>query len=138
MKVALVKAGVVANVAESGVDAWTPPVDVTAVELPDGSLVGRGWLYDGVNFTQADIEEPQRTSIPTFRVKLELLDRGKLTDVDTAINALAEPKRSRTLVRWNNAAPVELGDAISDAIKNVLGLTNNQLDKLFTAMAKKE
>lgn len=50
MRIALIRNGIVENVAEAPA-GWTPPDGYTAVELPDGSPVGPGHTYDGVTFT---------------------------------------------------------------------------------------
>ena len=49
---AIVEGGVVTNIVLwDGSDDWAPPAGSTAVDLPDGSPVSIGYVYDGHTFT---------------------------------------------------------------------------------------
>lgn len=132
---AVVRDGVVHNVCE-GEGSFQIP-GATVVELPQGSRVGRGWLYNGGTFSPAEpVEERARFDCAMYQLKLELHQRGRLSDVVAAIAALNEPKRTRAQLRWDNAAPVEIGDVVSDVIAATLALNRKNLELLFAAAAK--
>lgn len=49
---ALIDKALVTNlVVWDGEQEWSPPQGISAVQIPDGSEVGIGWIYDGANFT---------------------------------------------------------------------------------------
>ncbi|HAS0804673.1 TPA: hypothetical protein JAX15_004604 [Enterobacter roggenkampii] len=91
-KYALIKEGVVINCIE-----WSGPGDngenqidfgegVTAVEIPQGSGVGIGWLYDGSTFTN-----PNQPSGPSnydkYKSELEVINKIYQSDIATMTSA---------------------------------------------------
>lgn len=134
MRWAIVTNGVVRTVTRADA-AWLSG-NPNAVEVADPH-VGPGWLYDGATFSPpAETDQPERPTVAMYQMKLELHQRGRLADVGAAIDALNEPKRTQAQLRWYNAAPVELGDVVSDVVAATLALNRKNLELLFAAAAK--
>ena len=136
MKTVIVKDGVVVNVTEAGSLDWTPPPGTLAVDVVNSSPVARGWTYDGATFTEAALDDEATIGAESWQLKLELFERGSLVAVEAAINALAEPAKTRALIRWNSGF-VGLEDKIADLIKTTLALTRRQTERLFISALKK-
>jgi len=75
------------------------------------------------------------TPIPTVismrQARLALLARGKLDDVEAAINAQEEPLKSVVRIEWDYATEVDRNWPTLIALAPALGLTEADLDALF-------
>lgn len=93
-----------------------------------------GWLHDGVAFTAPTIPaiQPKITTVTMRQARLALLNSGKLTDVTTAINALPSPQKEAAQIEWEYSQTVERHRPFVLAVAPALGLTDAQLDDLFT------
>jgi len=69
------------------------------------------------------------------QARLALLGAGLLPTVATAIAALPEPQRSVATIEWEYSQEVHRDRALIQALGPLLGLTNTQIDALFTAAA---
>lgn len=75
-------------------------------------------------------------SIVTMRqARLALLADGKLSAVETAINALPEPQRSAARIEWDYSSEVHRDRAFVQTLGAALGLDSEALDALFTQAA---
>jgi len=76
-------------------------------------------------------------SITMRQCRLQLLEIGLLDDVGTAIAAIPDDAQRRAAqIEWEYAATVERGSAWVQTLAGALGLTDVQLDALFTEAAK--
>lgn len=79
---------------------------------------------------------PQIPQIVTMRqARLALLGAGLLAQVETAIDALPEPHRSAARIEWDYSSEVHRSRAFVQQLGSALGLTDEQLDDLFTQAA---
>lgn len=103
MRIALIKNGVVENVAEGGSDYTVP--GFTSHVLPAGSPVGRGWTYDGATFfpptpppASTDVEELHATVVALALVILDAVNDLRQWDAGLkaafAANATIAPLRT--------------------------------------------
>jgi len=54
---AIIEGGVVINVIMwDGKSSWEPPEGSTVVEIPDGTIVGVGYAYNGTTFTAPAVQ----------------------------------------------------------------------------------
>jgi len=98
-------------------------------------------MKDGV-FLQVDISSVQPVIVPpptpipqvvTMRqARLALLQQGLLASVQPAIDALDEPHSSTANIEWEYSQVVERNRAIVLMLAQVLELTDDDLDALFT------
>jgi hypothetical protein len=83
---------------------------------------------------------PAQPSVPqsvTMRqARLALLSIGKLSAVTAAINALASPHKEAAQIEWEYSATVERNRPFVQMLAPALGLSDAQLDALFTNAAK--
>lgn len=110
---------------------------------PDYSLV-QEWLAAGntlePEFTQeelAAIAESERLgkTVSMRQARLALLQSGLLSQIEAAIAALPEPDKSAVTIEWEYAQEVKRSHAWVIALGIQLGLTDQQLDDLFTLAA---
>lgn len=94
------------------------------------------WLAAGNTPEPADPVVPQIPQVVTMRqARLALLGAGLLAQVDAAINALPEPQRSAARIEWDYSSEVHRSRAFVQQLGSALGLTDEQLDALFTQAA---
>ena len=130
MKAAIIESGTVSNVAL---------VQSAEFALAQGWIVSEtakiGDSYDTKtgNFTTP---EPEPTPIPqvvTMRqARLALLQQGLLASIQPAIDSLDEPHRSGANIEWEYSQEVERNRPFVELLSQALGLTDDDLDALFT------
>lgn len=80
---------------------------------------------------------PAVPQIVTMRqARLTLLGAGLLAGVEAAINALPEPQKSAARIEWDYSSEVHRGKPFVATLAAALGLTDAQLDALFTQAAQ--
>jgi len=128
---ALIRAGVVVNVARAEPD-W-PGLDEydAAVQLADDDAVAPGHTYDGSVFAAPAPRVP--AAVTMRQARLALLGANLLSSVDTAIDALPEPTKSAARIEWEYSNELQRGNALVAALTPALGLTSEQVDALFIA-----
>lgn len=75
---------------------------------------------------------PAPTVASMRQARLALLQAGKLADVTTAINALASPAKEAAQIEWEYATEVRRDSALMQQLAAAIGLTEADLDALFT------
>ena len=66
------------------------------------------------------------------QARLALLAAGKLTQVETAINAMPEPDKSAARIEWDYSNTVQRNNAFVALLGAALGMSGAELDSLFT------
>lgn len=128
---ALIRAGVVVNVARAESD-WPGLADYdAAVHLADDESVAPGHTYDGSVFTAPAPRVP--AAVTMRQARLALLGANLLSSVDTAIDALPEPTKSAARIEWEYSNELQRGNALVAALTPALALTSEQVDALFIA-----
>ena len=128
---ALIRAGVVVNVARAEPD-WPGLDDYDqAVQLAEGEPVAPGHTYDGSVFAAPAPRVP--AAVTMRQARLALLGANLLSSVDTAIDALPEPTKSAARIEWEYSNELQRGNALVAALTPALGLTSEQVDALFIA-----
>lgn len=89
------------------------------------------------SLTQAEIdtrlEQKRSYMVVSMRqARLALLQAELLPQIETAIAGLQEPDKSAVLIEWEYAQEVKRSHAWVIALTTQLGLTDQQLDDLFT------
>lgn len=69
------------------------------------------------------------------QARLALLGAGLLAQVDAAIDALPEPQKSAARIEWDYSSEVHRSRAFVQQLGHALGLSDEQLDGLFTQAA---
>mgnify|MGYP001454549248 CR=1 FL=1 len=128
---ALIRAGVVVNVARAEPD-WPGLADYDqAVELAEDQAVAPGHTFDGSVFAAPAPRVP--AAVTMRQARLALLGANLLSSVDTAIDALPEPTKSAARIEWEYSNELQRGNALVAALTPALGLTSEQVDALFIA-----
>lgn len=70
-------------------------------------------------------------SVTMRQARLALLQAGKLSAVDAAIAALADPQKSEAQIEWQYASSVERGSSLVATLGPALGMTDADMDALF-------
>ena len=79
---------------------------------------------------------PPVPQIVTMRqARLALLGAGLLSQVDAAIDALPEPQKSAARIEWDYSSEVHRSRPFVQQLGHALGLSDEQLDALFTQAA---
>lgn len=94
------------------------------------------WLAEG-NTPEPDDPPlvPAITSVTMRQARLALLGAGLLDSVNAAIAAMPTPERSAALIEWEYAQTVDRHSPFTQQLAAGLGLTDAQLDELFTTAA---
>ena len=124
---------------------------LNSTDKPDGDVVteigpelrGDGeWyqVWDIRYFTQseldAQLQSNQSPMVVTMRqARLALLQQGLLASIQPAIDALDEPHRSAAIIEWEYSQTVERTRPFVLLLGQALGLTDDNLDALFTLAA---
>ena len=82
------------------------------------------------------LKPPVPQSVTMRQARLALLGAGLLDDVDAAIAAIPDPTQRRAAeIEWEYAQTVDRTSAFTQQLAAGLGLTEQQLDSLFTQAA---
>lgn len=117
-------------------------VDAEFPEVIEGFLAR---YVDGA-FVMEAIPEPEPEPVPeptiptvvTMRqARLALLETGILANVQIAIDSLSEPTKTAATIEWEYSQEVHRDKELVVLLAASLGLTNNDLDALFTLAATK-
>lgn len=83
--------------------------------------------------------EPIVNSVPqevTMRqARLALLDAGLLANVQTAINSLPEPAKTKAQIEWDYSNALQRSNPFVATLGGALGLDSEALDNLFIQAA---
>jgi hypothetical protein len=74
-------------------------------------------------------------SVSMAQARLALIGAGLFTAIDAGLKALPEPQRTTALTAWEYAPNVSRNGALVTTLGGQFGLTEKQLDDLFTAAA---
>lgn len=101
------------------------------IQAPDG--VGIGWFYvEGKFIAPAPQPLPVPSQITMRQARLELLNIGKLNDVDAALASIPdEHQRLSAQIEWEYSAIVERTAPLVQSLTPTLGLTDAEMDDLF-------
>lgn len=116
-------------------------IDVPPPNVPAGKVAlwqGGSWAF--VNPPgPADEENPPVEGVPqvvTMRqARLALLGAGLLPQVDIAIEALESPEKEAARIEWEYSQEVHRDRPFVQTLGVAMGLTDEQLDDLFTVAA---
>lgn len=128
MRWALVDSGKVVNVVQ---EASQPTIPGSWVACGNAGI---GWSFDGVTFAAP----PSAPFVPTVsrrQARRALLDAGLLASVESAINGLSEPAKSRARIDWEDATEFRRDWPLLVTLASALGLSDAQVDALFAAAA---
>ena len=95
---------------------------------PDNALA----VFDGSVWVEPTIVPH---SVDMRQARLALFNNGHLNTVQAALEELAEPTRTASLIEWEFAKTVERDNALTQAMVAILGLTEAQTDALFIQAA---
>jgi hypothetical protein len=111
-------------------------------DLPEITLGGMVRSDSSLVFDQPRMDEhtsASKSHIPqqvTMRqARLALLGAGKLALVEQAIAALPSPRKESAQIEWEYALVVQMDDPLTGLLATALGLTQTEVDALFTAAA---
>ena len=102
---------------DSAPDGWVEITDQELDEIRASRLAG--------------VVATAPTSLTMAQARIALLDAGLLDTVEAGIAQM--PRAAQ--IKWEFAATVERSDSLTQALAAALGLTELQLDDLFTAGA---
>ena len=128
-----------AHVIENGVITNTVVVN-NLTDIPNlVAAVGNegiGWLYDGESFSPPPPNPVQIPQEITMRqARLALLDIGLLANVQTAINTLPEPDKTKAQIEWEYSNALQRDNPFVTTLGTALGLSSDDIDNLFITAA---
>ena len=87
-----------------------------------------------------DVSDSVNKSVPqeiTMRqARLALLDAGLLANVQTAINSLPEPSKTKAMIEWDYSNALQRDNSFVATLGAALGLNEAALDSFFIAASK--
>lgn len=96
------------------------------------------WLDEGNTPEPADIPAPVIPTVVTMRqARLALFEIGQLQNVEAAISGMVEPDKTLASIEWEYAATVDRNSQLVQSLAPALGLSEQDLDNLFTLAASK-
>ena len=132
MRYAIIENKVVANIVLADAEYAQSQGWIAA---PDN--VGIGWGYvDGEFVEPAPQPLPVPSQITMRQARLELLNVGKLDDVDTALASIPDEQQRRAAqIEWEYSAIVERNAPLVQSLTPALGFTEAEMDDLFRRAA---
>lgn len=121
--------------------APVPPMS-TMQEPPAVEEEGKVAIFSGDVWFVGDVPTvtpamPEVPNVITMRqARLQLHKIGKLSAVQTAINALPEPPKTEAQIEWDYASVVERSSPFVALLTPALGLTDAEMDDLFREAAQ--
>jgi len=82
-----------------------------------------------------DPQSPKITKVTMRQARLALLGAGKLPAVNAAIAAMQGAQGEAARIEWEYSQEVQRDRGLVSALSSQLGMTEEQLDALFTAAA---
>lgn len=99
------------------------------VEVDDECQLGYE-LVEGVWTAPAPVVQiPQE--ITMRQARLALLDAGLLGNVQTAINSLQEPDKTKAQIEWDYSNSLQRNNSFVSVLGTALGLSEQDIDNLF-------
>lgn len=95
-----------------------------------GRPVGPGQMWDG---SPARPQVPQSVTMRQARLALHSISR--LSAVDTAINSLPEPDRTKARIEWDYSNELQRSNPFVTLLGQAIGLTPGEIDDLFIKAA---
>lgn len=130
MKYAIIKDGVVVNIAEASADF------AKAQGWVQSDTASTGDLYVNGVFSAAPPPAPVIPQAVTMRqARRALRVAGMIGRVDAAIATLPSPQKEDAQIEWEYSQEVQRHNGLVAAMAPALGLTNAQIDALFIAAA---
>ncbi len=134
MKYARIENGRVAEVGEfDSIEGRFHP-SLVWVECPADTT--EGLVYDGAGFSPPPpVVVPAPRTVTMRQARLALLGAGLLPTVDAAVAAMPGAAGEAARIEWEYSVEVQRDKALVQGLSASLGLTEAQLDGLFTAAA---
>lgn len=131
---------VINSIAWDGVSGNPVPENCIAIPRDEVQGSGIGWTYlDGV-FTRPAEPPPPPVVIPTivsrFQARAAMVQAGYFTQVDDFMAAL--PKTDIRRMAWDDASQFDRTSTTLQAMVQMLGLSDTELDALFVLAASIE
>ena len=82
------------------------------------------------------IYNPVPQEITMRQARLVLLEHGLLANVQTAINSLPEPNKTKAQIEWDYSNALQRDNSFVTVLGTALGLTDEDIDNLFLSLAK--
>ena len=103
------------------------------VETTDDCKVGDE--YVGGNWVTPTIAMTIPQEITMRQARLSLLDTGLLVNVQTAINSLPEPDKTKAQIEWEYSNALQRNNPFVITLGTALGLSSTDIDNLFITAA---
>jgi hypothetical protein len=127
---AQIKSGKVVAVSELA--SYVAADDLIAIDSLDTTLLGATYA-DGA-FTR-EVVPIVPYSVTMRQARMALNAAGKLSQVESAIDALPEPNRTDARIEWEYSNEVQRGNSFVSLLGAALSMSEAELDALFTQAA---
>ena len=112
-------------------------MDMLAADLgPDAEQYRE--LMDEIAATWVSEETTEQipTEVTMRQARLALVDAGMYGNIQSAINSLPEPLKTKALIEWEYSNTVQRHNGFVSQLGPILGMTEEDLDNLFIAASK--
>lgn len=95
-------------------------------------------LMDEIAATWVSEETTEQipTEVTMRQARLALVDAGMYGSIQSAINSLPEPMKTKALIEWEYSNTVQRHNGFVSQLRPILGMTEEDLDNLFIAASK--
>jgi hypothetical protein len=80
---------------------------------------------------KAEISQRMPKVVTSRQARLALLQEGLLSNVESAIESIEEPQKTKIKIEWEYATEIYRYSETVDFVANVCNLTSEQIDELF-------
>lgn len=90
------------------------------------------WLLQGNTPEDADIPYSVPNLVTMRQARIALLRKGKLNDVEACIQSMTGTEGDEARIEWEYSSLVDRNRPLMQKVIDLIGLTNTEVDELFT------
>lgn len=136
MKYAFIKDNIAVEVVTNDPFMLFIPHYAEQFQIVDDNCQSGMVLQNGGWELPAPLPAPVPQEITMRQARLALLDIGLLANVQTAINTLPEPDKTKAQIEWEYSNALQRSNPFVTTLGTALGLSSDDIDNLFITASR--